>query len=354
MIWVAATYERAGEPIEAASVADVRVARGRRGRARRRDRRQGPRRDRRRRVVARHATRSTDDVMTLADLDARQPRGGRAREHLLLPCSRAPRPAAAPRSGCSGRWPARSRGFPSSASSGSRRTASTRAGTDATAFAGGARATRRGSGCPAATSSFPTVHQVDDGGRRARRRSRERFPPDLAAAAARRSCASPPRRCSRTTRPTRRTAGRTASRCRRRCSASRPGCPTRRGATAIAATYVVAFRAAEGSARHRPRVASPSRTRVGARRRARRRSRHRGERGVPRAPTTSSSAIVPELAARAGQPRRRAPREVHARVLRRGRRRPGATPPLPRGRRVPRRLVVEPGVSGYDPASAGP
>ena len=54
-------------------------------------------------------------------------------------------------------------------------------------------------------------------------------------------------RCSRTIRRSRPTAGRTASRCRRRCSASGPGSPTRTRSTAIAATYVVAFRAAEGA-----------------------------------------------------------------------------------------------------------
>ena len=92
MIWVAATYERAGAAARAArpTPSSSRAAAAAAG-TRRRDRatRTSTQSTPPRRGSA--ATRATDDVMTLAGSADRQPGGRRAREHLLLPSRRAPR-----------------------------------------------------------------------------------------------------------------------------------------------------------------------------------------------------------------------------------------------------------------------
>ena len=133
--------------------------------------------------------------------------------------SRAPRSATGPRSGCSGRWPARSPASPSSASSGCA-TGSTRPRTTTADVRPRSRRRPR-LGLPGSDFIFPTVHQVDDDGP-ARDVIAATLPRDHATAASQ-SCASRRSRCSRTTRRTRPTAGRTASPSRSRCSASRPG-----------------------------------------------------------------------------------------------------------------------------------
>ena len=111
-------------------------------------------------------------------------------------------------------------------------------------------------------------------------------------------------------------------------------------AAAIAATYVVAFRAAQGG-REIDLGWEPEPTTV----------------GLPDAligdPAVAASAtfhateealadVIPEPRVAGGESRRRAPREVHARVPRRGGRRPGGAAAVPRRRGLPRRVVGEP------------
>ena len=318
----------------------LRVARGRRGRARRRDHAArtstppiGPRRG--------SATmRPTDAVMTLADplLDSLAAAGHG--EHLLLAARAHRGAAAARRSGCSDRSPARSPGSPSSASSGFATDWRTRGagGTADTTRSRRRSRTRRGSASPAATSSFRPCTRSTTAASPATS-SRRTFPP-TSPRRARRSCGSPRRRCSRTTRRSRRTAGRTASRCRRRCSASGRGCPTATAGHRDRGDLRRRVPRRGRRARHRPRVATRPDSRSGS-----------TMRSTPDPGTAASAvfhagddeleAVVPELRRARGQPRRRAPREVHAACL------AAAAAPTRRERRlylarrrVPRRRLV--------------
>ena len=346
MLWVAATYERAGEPFEPTlrrefeSPASAAVGAPRRDRAARTSTPSTPPRR------GSRSTRATDDVMALArsHRSTASPRPGTRASTSSISPHRGRQPCRARR--CSGRWPARSRALPELRIEWITRTAIEARGADAAALRRRARATRRASVCPGSDFIFPTVHQVDAGGQ--------------ARDADRRVVAAGPRR-RRRRHPAR----------RRHVDA--PGRSDLRAVRLVALPDAAAVGArhhalARATRLRRPRSPRPTSSRS-APRRAAATSTWVGRRSAPGLPSATRIDADPRTAAGAvfhasdeelgrdrprargasREPRRRAPREVHARLLRRGRARSVATPPLPRGRRVPRRLVVR---TGSDSARA--
>ena len=242
---------------------------------------QGPRRDRPRRVLARPSRgdrRGHDPRRPVG----RQPRGGRPRRASTSRSSPAPPRAAVRRSDCYGRSCARSRGSPSSASNGSGRVGDRTEHRQRRRRQPRVRAARsrqrRASVFPGATSSSPPCTRSTTAA------SRDdviapTLPANFGAAGAAIMRVADARRCSRTIRRSRRTAGRTASRCRKRVLNIRPWLSDARRARRRSRRRT--------SSRSAPRKAPATSTSTGGRRRPR---RARATRSTP-IPSTAASAV---------------------------------------------------------------
>ncbi len=341
LLWVAAKYHREAEAAERGTGPGVRVGRGRSRCAAGCTGGWRPDRGRRgRRVVDRPCVaRGDHGVRAGAD---RQPRGGRSCEHLLLP---ADAPRAPSRSALALFRPL----VHEVARLAALRVEWTRTGVEAHAERDGADLARAMAatprlGLPGSDFIFPIVHQVDNGGL-ARDVIGSTLPDDIdtASRAILRVAAQSMLQDDPASTPYGWTHCLTLPQAVL-ANAARLDDP--RVGIAIAATYVIGFRAAEGrhyiEADHVPEpvtvdvfdalAAEPNTWAAAVYHAVRRRSgRHRaGARRVRR------------------RTRRRARGEIHARVLRRRRSRPGGHPAVPRRGRVPAVVVAQSADAGVN------